>query len=290
MCSNTASEAEESLEKLHELVDNISAKIAESHNDIAVELRQLISKHHNGPLGYLPRQDDRGNGSASDRLTTQTIASSLVLNSASVSDIDFDDGASFRTTATSISLRSIRSIRFRLPLYNDKLKKFRTYKRLWRRGVDPDSQSVVSKDSRGSKVEGESWSMLSDLSLGDLSISEVSVLELPISLSDLYDPAPYQVARGHRRQKPLPRSVRSAAQGGLIQAINKYFAFPTMLTLGADIDQRSFEDRTSLSYAAQNGQLRACQMLLEKGPAVDSEDRNGRTPLSYAATNNDQRP
>ena len=56
------------------------------------------------------------------------------------------------------------------------------------------AESVFSVDTKSSTKGGQTWSMLSDMSLGALSISQIAVLELPICYSDLPDPALFQEA------------------------------------------------------------------------------------------------
>lgn len=280
-------------------------KIPETHNETAVRLRELrqgpseslplrsdaadviedsatqttASSSSSGPSTSMTQSTALSSNSRSSTTITQTTASCSNPRSSSLtaSEIqgDCDNGASFRPAASSLSRRSIR---FNLP--PEALKKSRPYKLLRQRhGVDPDSQSVFSKHSLA--TEGGT-----DMSLGDLSISEISVLKLPISVSDLYDPAPYQVAR--RRQNPALKSVKWSSRGRLHSAIegSNLSALRAMLNLGADIEETKLEslDRTPLLYAAMRGHLRACQMLLENGAAVQLTDqlaeRDCRMPLS----------
>jgi len=298
---------EEQLASLHEEVEKISEKISESHNDVAVQLRELISR----------RQDASDDTSEiqichTAHQTTRTECPSSTTTPSTSSHFNNIDGASIRTSSSSLSIRSVRSL---IPSWGEELKSSRPYKRLLRRGVDLSSGSVFSKDSSATK--GDTWSMLSDLSLGDLSISEISVLELPISLSDLYDPIPYQVQQSTRHKK-YRRRVNWSPRGRLHRAIREgnIFTFRTLLSLGADpeetngyypllvyaargsdeivfcrllldrgaqVDTRDSNGRTALSYCARLGNYYVCQLLLDRGAAVDSTDSNGRTPLSYCA-------
>ena len=102
------------------------------------------------------------------------------------STTDFDDNASFKSAVSSFSIRSMgRSISsFLLPSFTEDVLNSRAYKRAryFRRG---GGNSVISFDT--SSMKGDTWSILSNMSLGGLSVSEISVLDLPICLSDLHD-------------------------------------------------------------------------------------------------------
>ncbi|KAF8423632.1 hypothetical protein EV426DRAFT_602464 [Tirmania nivea] len=200
---NSMKEANQSMEEqlatLHKEVEKISDKISETHSDVAVQLRELISRRHD------TNDDDDTSGISSLPITT----------SSTISYFKDNDSVSIRSTSSSFSIYTVRSL---IPSWTEELKDSRPYKRLWRRGVGLSSDSVFSKDSRATK--GDTWSMLSDMSLGDLSISEISVLELPIFLSDLYDPIPYQVQQSTRK-KQARRVVKWSSRGRLHRAIRE---------------------------------------------------------------------
>ena len=84
-----------------------------------------------------------------------------------------------------------------LPSFTGHLLNSRAYKRAryFRRRRGSSSHSVISFNT--SSMKGDTWSMLSDMSLGELSISEISVLELPICLADLHDLTPFQQTALH---------------------------------------------------------------------------------------------
>jgi len=54
---------------------------------------------------------------------------------------------------------------------------------------------------------------------------------------------------------------------------------------GADVDARSKDGRTPLSYAAWNGNAAVVKLLIKAGARVDAKDEIGGTPLSYAVCN-----
>jgi len=126
--------------------------------------------------------------------------------------------------------------------------------------------------------------MLSDMGLGDLSISEISVLELPISLSNLYDPIPYQgqQSTGHKQAR---RGVKWSSYGRLRRSIREgnIFTFRTLLNLGADPNEETDADGLLLVYAAgMTGGFEFSRLLFDRGVQVDTRDSSGRTPLWYA--------
>ena len=51
----------------------------------------------------------------------------------------------------------------------------------------------------------------------------------------------------------------------------------------AKVDQPDNRGRTPLSHAAEDGQVEAANLLLEKGAGADQPDDDGRTPFSHAA-------
>ena len=229
---------EEQLASLREQVEKISEKISETHNDVAVQLRELISQRHD----------------ANDGKTTSTECSLPTLPSSTFSttlDFNDNDSASIRSTSSSLPIRSVRS-------WSEELKNSRLYKRLWRHGVDSSSSSVCSK---GSSAKGDTWSMLSDINLGDLSISEISVLELPISLSDLYDPIPYQQLTRHKQAR---RRINWSSRGSLRKAIDgdNIFTCRTLLSLGADPNEPDAYG-SLLVHTASWEKVEFCRLLLD---------------------------
>ena len=152
---------------------------------------------------------------------------------------DFDDNASFKSAVSSFSIHSMgRSMSsFLLPSFTEDVLNSRAYKRaryFRRRGGD----SVMSFDT--SAIKGDTWSMLSDMSLGGLSISEISVLDLPIFLSDLHDPTPFQQATATTSKQGRYRlKVKWSSRGRLHSAIraNNLVALRTLITLGADMEE-----------------------------------------------------
>ena len=284
-------EASQQLASLHELVKKISEKISESHSDVAAQLRELITCHH-GTSGLIwlarpgPALETNHDGAMTSSVsicdtTHQSTGCSLPTLSSNATSLEPpDDVSSIRSIPSSLSIRSVRS---QIPLWGEELKNSRPYKRLWRRGVDLGSSSVFSKDSRATSTKGDTWSMLSDMSLGDLSISEISVLELPISLSDLYDPIPYQQLSIGKQAR---RRINWSSRGRLHRAIHEdnTLIFRTLLNLGADPEE-TYDDCPLLVYTARApaDKIIFCRLLLDRGANVDATDSSGRTLLSYCA-------
>ncbi|TFB02584.1 Ankyrin repeat domain-containing protein 50 [Trichoderma ghanense] len=62
-----------------------------------------------------------------------------------------------------------------------------------------------------------------------------------------------------------------------------YLILDMFLERGAEVDMRSKDRRTALSFAAESGGNRvSVAFLLGKGAEIDAKDAKGRTPLSYA--------
>ena len=202
------------LTSLHEQVEKKLEEIAESHSNVAVQLRELISWLYDA-------YDDTSDSVCYTTHQTTITESSLPASSSSNSSspISHSSGndighAPMKTTSLSSPKCSLWS---RIP-WSEEVKNPTLYSWLWGHGVDWSSGSVFSNDSSGTK--GVAWSILSDMSLGDLPISEISVLELPISLSDLYDPIPYQQSIA-ARHKQAHRGSTGVLGGGCIEgAIN----------------------------------------------------------------------
>ena len=268
-------EANESLGRLQNLVE----KIAESNFETSIQLRELIRRpgQHDAPSIYsAPTSDENADND-------NTVSINIASSSASGSTVPLDQ-ASIRTSATSFSMRSIRSM---IPSFTDELFRSRAYKvRLRHRSdcTDSDAASVFSKDSKA--TIGDRWSMLSDISLGELSISEVSVLELPICLTDLYDSEPYKLAMESAQpndQSQLTnqgkRLLAWSSGGRLHNAVwsNNDFALRTLIALGADLEERDSNGDTPLFCALQTDfpmdiKLKTCITLLDKGTLPVTSD------------------
>jgi len=107
------------------------------------------------------------------------------------------------------------------------------------------------------------------------------VLELPISLSDLYDPIPYQQSPRH---KQVRRRVKWISNGRLHRAMHEgnMFTFRTLLSLGADPEE-TVGDCPLLAYAAKGSVGTVfCSLLLDRGVHVDTRDSSGNTPLWHS--------
>ena len=107
---------------LRDLVEKISEKIAETHNETSIQLRELISRHHDGSDIPSSTPSHPGNQDNEPTLTTDTTAS-IVPSSSGFTSHDLDDRTSIGTTATTISLCSIRS-------FTAELKSSRAFKRV----------------------------------------------------------------------------------------------------------------------------------------------------------------
>lgn len=142
--------------------------------------RELTSRYHTD----IPTSTSHtGNLPAVSQLTTGCSQP----GSKPTTDLPFDDTTSIRTAPPPSPRPQLgQSV---APSCMEVLENSGPHTRLRRRGVDPSSQLVFSKDSRTTK--GDTWSMLSDRSLGGRPTSEVSVLELPTGLPDPCDPALY---------------------------------------------------------------------------------------------------
>ena len=195
--STNSSEAAQSLAQLHEIV----AKILQSNHKISIQLRELIKRNDEGAdVGPpIPNQPDAEHNKES--VSTSYTPGSLLTPGSSTTD--FDDNASFKSAVSSLSIRSMsRSMSsLLLPSFTEDLLNSRAYKqsRYFRRRGGSSSHSVMSFDT--SSMKGDTWSMLSNMSLGGLSISGISVLDLPICLSDLHDPTPFQQASATMSKK-----------------------------------------------------------------------------------------
>ena len=261
---------------MHDLVE----RIAESNFETSIQLRELISRPGQQDAPSIYATSTLEENADHDRMFSSTVGPSLASGSTVPSD-----QASIRTNATSISIRSVRSI---IPSFTDELFSSRAYKRFRNRPrADSDAASVFSKDSKATK--GDRWSMLSDISLGDLSISEISVLELPICLSDLYDSEPYTETQPTTKSALVNqrRGRLTWSSGGRLHSAvesKNAFVLHTLLNLGADIEEKDPKGRTPLSFSADRYYgLEIFKLLLDRGAMVNTPDSSGRTPLSYSA-------
>jgi ankyrin repeat protein len=285
--SNAASDAQDNLaEQLHVAVQ----QILNANHAISVQLRELIAQRSpnedvpfttdttdttdaNVPIdSALPTDDNLAayrdalppNPSDSTPESIPTSPSTPLSSAGSwrtslfAKDRD-DDAASIRTTATTASMRS----------FKEALRTSPVYKRLRRKGRDSDSVFSVESSEKGC-----AWSMLSDLSLGELSISEISVIELPICLSDLWDPAPYRVESASTvssRRKSSAR-VNWSSRGRIHNAIaaGNDYVVRMLIGLGADIEEMDREGRSPLAHAFLHERDTIVKLLCEKGASVDS--------------------
>jgi ankyrin repeat protein len=303
--SQTAAEAQDSLARLHVAVE----QILESNHAISVQLRELIaqrSPNDDGAPDTTDREPLRPNPSPESLPASPSVTASSA-GSRRKPVFDNDDAASFMTAATSFSMRSIRSS------FRDALENSRVYNRARRRGRDSESILTLESSERGC-----SWSMLSDLSLGELSIADIWVIELPICLSDLWDPEPFRVASTSITTVSVPRRSSSrlnwSTKGRIHNAVasGNDYVVRTLLTMGSDIEEVNRNGETPLALAllkkrnviaklllekgasidlaaakaAQGGNEAVIRMLLTRGVSVEACDNQGRTLLTLAVLEN----
>jgi ankyrin repeat protein len=326
--SNSAAEAQDSLAQLHVAVEQIlesnqqiresNQQIRESNHAISVQLRELIAQRRPNDDGApdttetnhtTDREPLRPNPSPESLPTSPSITASSA-GSRRMPVFDNDDAASFMTAATSFSMRSIRSV---IPSFRETLENSRVYKRMRRRGRDSDSIVTLESSERGC-----SWSMLSDRSLGELSIAVIWVIELPICLSDLWDPEPFRVDSTSITTVSVPRRSSSrlnwSTKGRIHNAVaaGNDYVVRTLLTMGSDIEEVNLNGETPLALAllkkrdviaklllekgasidlaaakaAQGGNEAVIRMLLTRGVSVEARDNQGRTLLTLAILEN----
>jgi ankyrin repeat protein len=312
--SQSSAEANQSLIKLHAIVERIletnhsivkaNQILVESNQTIKIQLRELIARRSD-PLGdssdtasvvdghYIPTSPDN-----SDTIHTGG-AASFASSSSSTTDIasgnwssrDQGDAASIMSTSSSFSMRSIRSVRAMVPSLQDALKNSRVYKRLHQRGgldLDVSDSQSLSGVSMESREKGCSWSMLSDMSLGDLSLSDIAVMELPLYVTDLYDPRPYVLtakpAGVHHRGSSTNLKLKWSSRGRIHNAISEgnIFVVRALLSIGSDIEERDRKGQTPLVHAVRREHETIVHLLLEKGANPEAQDAKGRTPLMLA--------
>jgi ankyrin repeat protein len=327
--SHSAAEAQDSLAQLHVAVEQIlesNQQIRESNHAISFQLRELIAQRS---LNDNSAPDTTHTLVTDADLPTETndatdrhplpphpspeslpISPSVTASSAGsrrTSIFDSSDAASFMTAATSFSMRSIRSS------FRDALENSPVYKRVRRRGRDSESILTLESSERGC-----SWSMFSDLSLGELSIADIWVIELPICLSDLWDPEPFRVESISITTVSAPRRSSSrlnwSTKGRIHNAVaaGNDYAVRTLLTMGSDIEEVNRNGETPLALAllkkrdviakllldkgasidlaaakaAQGGNEAVIRMLLTRGVSVEARDNQGRTLLTLAVLEN----
>jgi len=263
-------------------------KILESNVETSIQLRALISRQPNEPSGHDPATSGHNIGPGTNP-TSDASSSNSATGRTSRLSVDQNDKASIRTTGTSFSSQSVQS-------FTRELFRSRAYKRLNHRRAGANSAgSIYSKDSSATK--GDRWSMLSDISLGDLAISEISVLELPICGSDLYDSQPYVLAEeaasagkgaNAQRRGVLPWPSRGRIHTAI--RTNDDFVLRTLITLGADLEEKDSEGYTPLIVAIRNRNPKVCRTLLNIGVEVDTRDSSGITPLIHAIKFRDDNP
>jgi ankyrin repeat protein len=274
--SNSASDAQDSLsEQLHIAVE----QILESNRAISVQLRELIAQRSpNDDVAFdttnanLVTSDPSPDSAEFMPTSPTTTSSSDGSWRTSLFAKDRGDAASIRSTATTASMRS----------FKEALRTSPVYKRLRRKGRDSDSVFSVESSEKGC-----AWSMLSDRSLGELSISEISVIELPICLSDLWDPAPYRVESASTVTSRRKSSTKAkwSSRGRIHNAIDagNDYVVRMLLNLGADVEEIDREGHSPLAHACfKNGEA-FVMLLLEKGADLESRDNQGRTPLALTA-------
>ena len=105
--------------------------------------------------------------------------------------------------------------------------------------------------------------MLSDMTLGDLSVSQIAVLNLPIDLSDVSNPEPFQDRLAIEKPRSRPRLWSS--RGRIHNAIENgnEFVVKTVLAMGMDIEELDASGRTPLVHAVVKHQEAICNLLLE---------------------------
>jgi len=258
LCSTTVTEASEVQARLQEL----STEILQSSHTHSALLRDLIS-----------RQDSQARVLEEIRSYTSTLtlastsSSTNILISAHPSESRHNSD-----NVSTMSKRSTFSIRSGRPDYMEDLKASRAYKRLRHlyQGVNSSSESARSFESGGS---AGNWSMLSDMSLGDLSVSQIAVLNLPIDLSDVSNPEPFQEPSSTEIHRSRPKTRRRwSSRGRLHNAIENgnSFAVRTVLAMGMDIEELDLNGRTPLLHATMKRQEAICKMLIEKGASIEA--------------------
>jgi ankyrin repeat protein len=277
--SHSAAEAQDSLAQLHASVE----RILQSNHAISIQLRELIAQrslnddaapdtveaipvdaNHSTDATHVAEREHPHRSPASPEFqpTSPSVTPSSAV-SRRTSIFDNSDAASTRTTTSTFSMRSVRSL---VPSFRDALENSRVYKRVHRRGRDSESIFTLESSERGCN-----WSMLSDLSLGELSIAEIWVIELPICLSDLWDPEPFRVdstvSAPRRSSSRLNWSSRGRIHNAIVSG-NEYVV-RTLLSMGSDIEEANREGATPLALALLKNRDVIARLLLAKGASID---------------------
>ena len=102
------------------------------------------------------------------------------------------------------------------------------------------------------------------------SVSQIAVLNLPIGLSDVSNPGPFQDRISIEKYRSRPRLWSS--RGRIHNAIenDNEFVVRTLLAIGVDIEELDPDNRTPLVHAVVKHQEAICNLLLEKGASVEA--------------------
>ncbi|KAF8455167.1 ankyrin repeat-containing domain protein [Terfezia claveryi] len=265
-CTTTteASGDQERISRAQERLQDLCLEILQSNHAHSVLLRDLISRQDE-QARILEEFRDRDRSNTSTLRGTGSSTASTSQSSAGSCPSDYRNNSD---NASIMSKRSTLSFRFRRPDYMEDLKASRAYKRLryFGLGTDSSSDSVLSFDSGCSTGN---WSMLSDITLGDLSVSQIAVLNLPIDITDVSNPEPFQLQLSMEtlhHPKSRVRSKRSS-RGRIHNAIENgnVFVVRTLLAMGMDSEELDSNGRTPLVHAIMKHQETICKLLLEKG-------------------------
>ncbi|KAI5803537.1 ankyrin repeat-containing domain protein [Peziza echinospora] len=299
-CSTTA-EATASLVQLQEAVRQVmetNHRISESNRRIELQLRELIAhrSQHQEAFSSTATLSFPDSGidtfpSLSLNLDAQSLRSPLFKQSGQNNIHKRDgDNATIKTVSSYRSILSIRSLQTEL----DNSRVYRWAKARANR-YHSDASSLYSVNSR----KTGSWSMLSDISLVGLSISQISVIDLPISIHELWpwdldrlaatpnDGIDYDLSAKLKRERGIKWSSGNRIHNA-ISTKNDY-TVRTLLALGADPDEVDFDGRTPLEHLIHkfdlenhnfhfNSELKEleisrslelCQFLIKKGAKVN---------------------
>jgi len=275
ICSTTTTEASEKQAKLQEQ----TTKVLQSNHEHSVLLRELISRQEEQVQALGNIRSTLASSDIRDRSNTSTLGgtdSSTVPTRPSSAGSQPSAYRENPDNASIMSKRSTFSLRLGRPDYLEDLKESRAYKRLrhFGRGIDSTAESVFSSDSGCSTGN---WSILSEITLGDLSVSEIAVLNLPIDLSDVSNPEPFQdrLSRETPRNPAKPRTKRSS-RGRIHNAVEtgNVFVIRALLAMGMDIEELDSRGRTPLVHAIMKRQEAICKLSLEKGASASGEALN----------------
>ena len=269
-----------------------------SPQTIPAQLQQLIMGPQHGNINQgnqLLLQDSR-----SPSVPVPILVPSMSVATSSSFHAGAGDSVSIRTAATARSIVSMQSVRSISNGFIETLNNSRVYKLVHRRRPVPSSSSSNSDTSSVFSVSTDStrlgrWSALSDLSLGDLSISEISVMQLPLFMSDIWDPWPYQLEQSQapptstakKSRRTLKLNVISSSWGQIHSAIevNNELVIRALLRLGTDIiNELNLKGWTPLLHAAFRCRESICGLLLENGAGLGGPTRPGAMELTSIKT------